>query len=56
MKISSAAAVLFVGAIIAALKGEMVAAERHTTFYSADELTYEEPGGNLLTFAKIARA
>jgi len=43
-------------AVIAALKGAKVAAERHTTFYKADELTYEEPGGNLVTFAKITRA
>ena len=27
--------------------------DRHTTFYDADELTCEEPGGNLVTFAKI---
>ena len=44
-----------VDAVIAALKGAKVAAERHTTFYKADELTYEEPGGNLVTFAKIDR-
>ena len=44
-----------VEAVIAALKGERIAAERHTTFYDADELTYEEPGGNLITFAKIQR-
>jgi hypothetical protein len=44
-----------VDAVIAALKGAKVVAERHTTFYQADELTYEEPGGNLVTFAKIAR-
>ena len=42
-------------AVMAALKGAKVAAERHTTFYKADELTYEEPGGNLVTFAKISR-
>lgn len=42
-------------AVITALKGEKVAAQRHTTFYKADELTYEEPGGNLVTFAKINR-
>lgn len=42
-------------AVITALKGEKVAAARHTTFYKADELTYEEPGGNLVTFAKIDR-
>jgi threonine dehydrogenase-like Zn-dependent dehydrogenase len=44
-----------IDAVIAALKGERIAAERHTTFYKADELTYEEPGGNLITFAKIDR-
>ena len=44
-----------VDAVIAALKGAKIAAERHTTFYKADELTYEEPGGNLVTFAKIER-
>ena len=44
-----------VDAVIAALKGAKVVAERHTTFYKADELTYEEPGGNLVTFAKITR-
>ena len=42
-------------AVIAALEGERIAAERHTTFYNADELSYEEPGGNLITFAKITR-
>lgn len=42
-------------AVISALQGEKVAAERHTTFYKADELTYEEPGGNLVTFAKMDR-
>ena len=45
-----------VDAVIAALKGAKIVAERHTTFYQADELTYEEPGGNLVTFAKITRA
>ncbi len=44
-----------VDAVIAALAGAKVAVERHTTFYKADELTYEEPGGNLVTFAKLAR-
>ena len=42
-------------AVIATLKGAKVVAERHTTFYKADELTYEEPGGNLVTFAKFNR-
>jgi hypothetical protein len=45
-----------VDAVIAALAGAKVVADRHTTFYQADELTYEEPGGNLVTFAKITRA
>lgn len=42
-------------AVIEALKGASIAVERHTTFYKSDELTYEEPGGNLVTFAKINR-
>jgi hypothetical protein len=42
-------------AVIAALKGAKIVSERHTTFYKADELTYEEPGGNLVTFAKFDR-
>ena len=41
--------------VIAALKGAKVVVERHTTFYKSDELTYEEPGGNLVTFAKFNR-
>lgn len=45
-----------VDAVVAALKGAQVAVERHTTFYKSDEITYEEPGGNLVTFAKIARS
>jgi hypothetical protein len=44
-----------VDAVIAALDSAKVAVARHTTFYKADELTFEEPGGNLVTFAKIAR-
>jgi hypothetical protein len=42
-------------AVIESLQGAKVAVERHTTFYKSDELTYEEPGGNLITFAKIDR-
>jgi glyoxalase/bleomycin resistance protein/dioxygenase superfamily protein len=42
-------------AVIAALAGAKVVAERHTTFYKSDELSYEEPGGNIVTFAKIDR-
>jgi hypothetical protein len=42
-------------AVIAALEGSTVVVERHTTFYNSDELSYEEPGGNLVTFAKFSR-
>ena len=42
-------------AVITALEGAKVIVERHRTFYDADELTYEEPGGNLVTFAKFSR-
>ena len=60
MKVSSATPVLFIevddiDAVVKALARAKVAVERHTTFYKADELTYEEPGGNLITFAKIER-
>ena len=41
-------------AVIAKLAGSKVLVERHVTFYKSDELTYEEPGGNLVTFAKFA--
>ena len=41
-------------AVIAALAGSKVIVERHTTFYKSDELTYEEPGGHLVTFARFA--
>jgi threonine dehydrogenase-like Zn-dependent dehydrogenase len=41
--------------VIRALEGATIAVDRHPTFYGADELTFEEPGGNLVTFAKIAR-
>ena len=42
-------------AIIAAMKGEKVVVERHPTFYKADEISYQEPGGNVITFARITR-
>lgn len=42
-----------VAAVVAALEGAKVVVERHTTFYDSDELTYEEPGGNLVTFAQF---
>jgi putative intracellular protease/amidase len=41
-------------AVIAALAGSKVLVERHKTFYGADEQTYEEPGGSLVTFAQFA--
>jgi hypothetical protein len=41
-------------AVIAALAGAKVVVQRHKTFYNSDELSYEEPGGNLVTFAKFA--
>jgi hypothetical protein len=40
-------------AVIAALAGAKVIAERHGTFYKSEELTYEEPGGSLVTFARF---
>jgi hypothetical protein len=42
-------------AVIGMLEGERVIVERHTTFYGSDELTYQEPGGNFVTFAKFAK-
>ncbi len=58
---TSRAAVVFievddVDAIIAALAGRKVCDERHKTFYGADEISYEEPGGNIVTFARIEKA
>jgi catechol 2,3-dioxygenase-like lactoylglutathione lyase family enzyme len=41
-------------AVIAALDGEKILVERHKTFYNSDELTYQEPGGHLVTFARFA--
>lgn len=44
-----------VAGVIAALHGGQVVVERHPTFYDSDELTYEEPGGNLVTFAQFRK-
>jgi hypothetical protein len=44
-----------VAAVIASMDGARVVVERHTTFYDSDELTYEEPGGNLVTFAQFKK-
>jgi hypothetical protein len=41
-------------AVIAALDGEKIPVERHKTFYDSDELTCQEPGGHLVTFARFA--
>jgi len=29
--------------------------KRHSTFYGADEISFMEPGGHIVTFAKIDR-
>ena len=42
-------------AIIDLLRGSSILVERHSTFYGADEITYREPGGNLVTFAQFTR-
>ncbi|MBC8022350.1 MAG: hypothetical protein H7Y14_04485 [Burkholderiales bacterium] len=41
-------------AVIAALGRAEILVERHKTFYNSDELTYQEPGGHLVTFAQLA--
>ena len=40
-------------AVIAALGRSEIIVERHKTFYNSDELTYQEPGGHLVTFAQF---
>jgi len=40
---------------IAALATEKAIVERHTTFYGADEISFMEPGGNIVTLAKFDR-
>jgi hypothetical protein len=42
-------------AVIAALASEPALVERHKTFYGADEITFMEPGGNVVTFARFER-
>ena len=42
-------------AAITALATEKAIVERHTTFYGADEISFQEPGGNVVTFAKFER-
>ena len=41
-------------AVIAALAGAPVIVERHKTFYNADEVSFQEPGGHVVTFAQFA--
>ena len=41
--------------VIGALATEKAIVERHTTFYGADEISFMEPGGHVVTFAKIER-
>jgi hypothetical protein len=42
-------------AVLGKLQGSKVVVPRHKTFYGSEEQTYEEPGGNLVTFAKFDR-
>ena len=42
-------------AVIAALASEPALVERHKTFYGADEISFMEPGGNVVTFARFDR-
>jgi hypothetical protein len=42
-------------AVITALATEKAIVERHTTFYGADEISFMEPGGHIITFAKFDR-
>jgi hypothetical protein len=42
-------------AVITALASEPALVERHQTFYGADEISFMEPGGNVVTFARFDR-
>ena len=42
-------------AVITALATERAIVERHTTFYGADEISFMEPGGHVVTFARFDR-
>src|SRR5687768_5266740 len=42
-------------AVITALATEKAIVERHTTFYRADEISFMEPGGHVVTFARFDR-
>jgi len=41
--------------VITALASEPALVERHKTFYGADEISFMEPGGNVVTFARFDR-
>jgi len=41
--------------VITALAKEPALVERHKTFYGADEISFREPGGNVITFARFER-
>jgi hypothetical protein len=43
-----------IDAVIAALGRAEIIVDRHKTFYNSDELTFQEPGGHLVTFAQFA--
>ena len=56
----SRAAVVFIevdnlDAVIGSLATEPAVVERHKTFYGADEISFMEPGGNVITFARFDR-
>jgi hypothetical protein len=42
-------------AVITAFASEPALVERHKTFYGADEISFMEPGGNIVTFARFDR-
>jgi hypothetical protein len=42
-------------AVITALATEKAIVERHTTAYGADEISFMEPGGHVVTFARFDR-
>jgi hypothetical protein len=41
--------------VITALASEPALVERHKTFYGADEISFMEPGGHVVTFARFDR-
>jgi hypothetical protein len=41
--------------VITTLATEKAIVERHTTFYGADEISFMEPGGHVVTFARFDR-